>query len=271
MSAKTQYPWLASNGDIVCQLSVMLANSPWTSTTGRGCAALGRHDQLFAPGGGVPGCSAAAATLAENRYGTGYCAAAWAVAGPIESAAVATIAAPINLNLASRIRIPLCRCARVVRRNYPAVGVVTRPHSHRRHNSAGALRPGPVLRGGRVGIGGRWEAMASFREHNSEWRGATRQGATHGRDPNPWSSPSARCGRAPPVTRDHLRSGPGVSPGPEPRSASSTVRVGARRVVQHLGNVFEQLDAAVEGAAVRPGRAQRRGSRRRSAPDRWPR
>ena len=39
----------ASSGDIVCQLSVLLAKRPWTNTTGRGCAALGRH--AFPAGG----------------------------------------------------------------------------------------------------------------------------------------------------------------------------------------------------------------------------
>src|SRR5258706_16330485 len=66
VKANTQYPLFASSGDIVCQLSVMLANSPCTSTTGRGCAALGWHDQLLEPGGAVPGWSAAAMTLAEK-------------------------------------------------------------------------------------------------------------------------------------------------------------------------------------------------------------
>src|SRR4051794_30158445 len=70
VNANTQYPLFASNGDIVCQLSVMLANKPWTSTTGCGCAGVGRHDQSLAPGGGVPGCNAAASTLALNVYGT---------------------------------------------------------------------------------------------------------------------------------------------------------------------------------------------------------
>src|SRR4051812_25712896 len=121
----------------------MLANSPWTSTTGRGCAALGRHDQSFAPGGGVPGCSAAATTLAENRYGTGYWVAACAVAGPIERAAAATVAAPIPLTLATRIDSPGAGVHRVALRTSPAVGLATRPVSHRRHNFARALRLGP--------------------------------------------------------------------------------------------------------------------------------
>src|SRR4051794_39263145 len=105
----------------------MLANRPWASTTGAGWAALGRDDQSFAPGGGGPGCSAEATTLAENRYGPGYWVAACAVAGPIERAAVATIAAPITLNLANRIDSPCAGVHQVALRNSPAVGLATRP------------------------------------------------------------------------------------------------------------------------------------------------
>src|SRR4051794_15685690 len=47
--AKTQYPWSTRSGASVTQLTVPLANVPWTRMTGRGCAALGRQDQSFAP------------------------------------------------------------------------------------------------------------------------------------------------------------------------------------------------------------------------------
>ena len=38
-------------GDSACQLKAALASVPCTSTTGSGWLLLGRHDQLFEPGG----------------------------------------------------------------------------------------------------------------------------------------------------------------------------------------------------------------------------
>src|SRR3954463_7867503 len=93
---------------MVCQLSVMFASSPCTSTTGRGWAALGAQVQSFEPGGGVPGCSAAASTFAENVYGTGYRSAAPATpAGAI----IASDSAPVNTIQAQVIRV---RCRMLV-------------------------------------------------------------------------------------------------------------------------------------------------------------
>jgi hypothetical protein len=40
-------------GETIDQLSVAPSNVPWTSTTGAGCAALGRHVKSLAPGGDV--------------------------------------------------------------------------------------------------------------------------------------------------------------------------------------------------------------------------
>src|SRR5690348_3448920 len=117
----------------------MFANRPWTSTTGRGCAALGRQAQSFAPGGGVPGCNAAARTLAENRYGTGYCASAPAVTGPSEHAIVATIAAPIILILTRRMRTSRL-VVRPARSAYPGARVGDTAESHRVDNFAGGAR-----------------------------------------------------------------------------------------------------------------------------------
>src|SRR5689334_3873599 len=69
----------------------MFARRPCTSTTGRGCAALGWQDQSFAPGGGAPCAVASATTLARNVYGTGYCGSA--LAGAAISATAHTAAA----------------------------------------------------------------------------------------------------------------------------------------------------------------------------------
>ena len=66
MNANTQYPLSASSGDMVCQLSVMFASRPCTSTTGCGWACVGLHDQLFEPGGAVPGWVASATMFAAK-------------------------------------------------------------------------------------------------------------------------------------------------------------------------------------------------------------
>src|SRR5438552_10378 len=49
-----------------CQFQYIVALRPWTSTTGSGCAALGLHAKLFAPGGGGSYGGAACALAAPH-------------------------------------------------------------------------------------------------------------------------------------------------------------------------------------------------------------
>src|ERR1043166_4425640 len=116
----------------------MLANSPCTSTTARGGALVGWHDQLFAPGGGDPCWVAPAITLAEKKYGTGYCCAAWATAGTTVTPRVAAARSATNLVMDTRRTAdpPPVRPTRPVGRYYPAVAGRMR---RRRASSAFAL------------------------------------------------------------------------------------------------------------------------------------
>src|SRR3954471_9218086 len=49
VGVNTQYPWLASRGAAARKLPGPLPNNPCAVTTGRGCAADGRHDQSLTP------------------------------------------------------------------------------------------------------------------------------------------------------------------------------------------------------------------------------
>ena len=57
---------MARIGEAACQLSSMFANVPLTRTTGYGWDALGRHEKLSAPGGGVVGANAVAVAPARK-------------------------------------------------------------------------------------------------------------------------------------------------------------------------------------------------------------